>query len=292
MIPNEVKRGIYEYFAQQDILDFQIKSTSRAGGGDINEAAILDTNEGTFFVKWNDAERYPKMFEKEALGLGILREAEEISIPKPLHHDEIQKKGFLLMEAVITGVPSENFWFHFGNQLAELHKHSNDSFGLDHSNYIGSLIQHNKPMNSWSDFFVTQRLEPQLQLARDSGKADSGISRQFNTLFSRLDNLFPKELPALLHGDLWNGNYMVNNRGEAVLIDPAVYYGHREMDIAMTKLFGGFDEEFYSAYHSNRPLEGGWQERTEICNLYPLMVHVNLFGGSYLSQVKGVLKRF
>ena len=292
MIPNEVRRGIYEYFAFQDFLDFQIKSSSRAGGGDINEAALLKTTEGIFFVKWNDANRFPKMFEKEALGLSLLRETGEITIPKPLHHDEIRGKGFLLMEAVITGTPPEHFWFRFGNKLAELHKHSNDNFGLNYQNYIGSLMQQNKQMSSWADFFVTQRLEPQLQLARDNNKADAGLSRKFNLLFSKLDNLFPKEPPALLHGDLWSGNYMVDNRGEAVLIDPAVYYGHREMDIAMTRLFGGFNDEFYSAYHSNNPLESGWEERVNLCNLYPLMVHVNLFGDSYLHQVEDVLKRF
>ena len=292
MIPKEVIRGINEYFAGQDILDFQIKSIEKAGGGDINEAALFNSTEGQFFVKWNDVRRFPGMFEKEALGLELLRQAEEIQVPKPIYHDEIKGKGFLMMEAVITGEPTSNFWFTFGNRLAELHKHSSESFGLQHDNYIGSLHQSNTTSFSWTEFFVTQRLEPQLQMARDSGKADSGLSKKFNALFPKIESLFPEEKPALLHGDLWSGNFMVDSRGEAVLIDPAVYYGHREMDIAMTKLFGGFDEEFYSAYHSNRPLESGWQERMELCNLYPLMVHVNLFGGSYLSQVEGILKRF
>jgi len=292
MIPKAVERGIYEYFAQQDLLDFHIKSVNRAGGGDINEAAILETNEGHYFVKWNNSNQYPKMFEKEALGLELLKKTDEIMIPKPLHHDEIQGIGFLLMEAIESAKPSVNFWFNFGNQLAELHKHTNDSFGLKSDNYIGSLIQQNTLTTDWTEFYVTQRLEPQLRMALDKGKSNPSLSRRFNALFSKLDHLFPKEAPALLHGDLWSGNFMVSERGEAVIIDPAVYYGHREMDLAMTKLFGGFEEEFYAAYHNNRPLESGWQERTDLCNLYPLMVHVNLFGGSYLRQVMEILDRF
>ncbi len=292
MIPKAVERGIYEYFAQQDLLDFHIKSVNRAGGGDINEAAILETNEGHYFVKWNNSTQYPKMFEKEALGLELLKKADEIMIPKPLYHAEIQGVGFLLMDAIESAKPSLNFWFNFGNQLAELHKHTNDSFGLESDNYIGSLIQQNTLTTDWTEFYVTQRLEPQLRMALDKGKANPSLSRRFDILFSKLDHLFPKEAPALLHGDLWSGNFMVSERGEAVIIDPAVYYGHREMDLAMTKLFGGFEEEFYAAYHNNRPLESGWQERTDLCNLYPLMVHVNLFGGSYLRQVMEILDRF
>jgi len=221
-----------------------------------------------------------------------LRQAEEIEVPKPLHHDEINGKGFLLMEAIISDKPNSNFWFLFGNQLAELHKHSKEFFGLDHNNYIGSLQQLNTMASTWAEFFVTQRLEPQLKMALDNKKAGTSLSRKLNALFPKIENLFPKEKPALLHGDLWSGNFMVGGRGEAVLIDPAVYYGHREMDLAMSKLFGGFNEDFYTAYHSNRPLESGWLERVDLCNLYPLMVHVNLFGGSYLMQVERILNQF
>lgn len=292
MIPKEIIRGIYEYFAEQDILDFQIISTERTGGGDINEAAVFNSTEGKFFVKWNDAVRYPQMFEKEALGLELLRQAEEIEAPKPLHHDEINGKGFLVMEAVISDKPNPNFWFSFGNQLAELHKHSQDSFGLDHNNYIGSLQQTNAMASSWAEFFVTERLERQLKMALDSQKVGKSLSRKFNALFPKIENLFPIEKPALLHGDLWSGNFMVGGRGDAVLIDPAVYYGHREMDLAMSKLFGGFNDDFYTGYHNNRPLESGWIERVDLCNLYPLMVHLNLFGGSYLRQVERILNQF
>ena len=120
----------------------------------------------------------------------------------------------------------------------------------------------------------------------------SDIKKMFSKLYYRLEDIVPSESPALLHGDLWSGNYMTSARGEPTLIDPAVYYGHREMDIGMTKLFGGFAEPFYSAYNSVFPMESGWEARVDLCNLYPLMVHVNLFGGSYLSQVNSILNKF
>jgi len=292
MLPKAVKRGINEYFASQDLLDFQIRRERAAGGGDINEAALIETTEGDFFVKWNDAEKFPGMFEAEARGLNLLIDTGEIAVPRPLHYDEIRGVGFLLMEAVRSAPKAPNFWFDFGTRLAEMHKHSSEHFGLDHDNYIGSLKQNNDYRDNWADFFVEMRLEKQLRLARDYGRAGSDISSLFSYLFPKIETLFPEEKPALVHGDLWSGNFMTGKAGQPVIIDPAVYYGHREMDLGMSRLFGGFDEEFYSAYHSSFPLESGWQERTEICNLYPLMVHVNLFGGSYISQVVNILKHF
>lgn len=292
MLPKSIERGILEYFAGEDLLDFQIKKTHSVSGGDINSTALIESNEGVYFVKWNNANRFPGMFEKEAKGLSILRNVNEISLPKPLHFDEINEFGFLLMDAVIPGERKHGFWYQFGNQLAELHKHSNDFFGLDHDNYIGSLRQFNVICESWPDFFSTQRIEPQLQIARDKGRADRELVHHCEVLFHRFDALFPKEKPALLHGDLWSGNFMTGSRGEAVLIDPAVYFGHREMDLSMTLLFGGFDQDFYSGYHQCFPLENGWRQRAEIYNLYPLLVHLNLFGGGYLHQIRATINRF
>ncbi|MBN2745464.1 MAG: fructosamine kinase family protein [Bacteroidales bacterium] len=292
MLPNQVARGINEFFAEDDILDFSIKKVRHAGGGDINEAALLETSEGLLFVKWNSASRFPNMFKREAEGLNKLRSAEEISVPLPLHFDEIDGIGFLLMEAIEQGSKEQGFWFKFGMQLAELHKHSSESFGFNSDNYIGSLVQHNRQSNSWTDFFVEQRLEPQLRWATESNRADKILVSKFHKLFEKLDGYFPKEAPSLLHGDLWNGNFMVNLQGQPVLIDPAVYFGHREMDLAMSRLFGGFSEDFYQGYHQSFPLESGWIERTDLCNLYPLLVHLNLFGSGYFHQIVNIIHRY
>jgi fructosamine-3-kinase len=140
------------------------------------------------------------------------------------------------------------------------------------------------------DFFIEERLEKQLKLALSSGKMINSDADLFQRLYSRLD-IIPIEAPSLLHGDLWSGNFMTNADGMPCLIDPAVYFGHREMDLAMTKLFGGFDDEFYEAYNESFPLAAGFEERIDIHNLYPLMVHVNLFGGGYVQQVRGILKK-
>jgi fructosamine-3-kinase len=196
------------------------------------------------------------------------------------------------MEWVEGGIKGQGFWADFGRGLALLHRHTRDHFGLERDNYIGSLVQHNTPASDWPSFFIHQRLEPQLKMARDRKRVEAGMAFRFERLFHQLDKLFPAEPPALIHGDLWSGNFLCDDQGCPVLIDPAVYYGHREMDLAMTKLFGGFDVALYTAYHAEWPLEKGWEERVDLCNLYPLMVHVNLFGGGYVAQVEGVLKRF
>ncbi len=269
-----------------------VYNISSVGGGSINAAFRLNTNAGSFFVKVNSASLYPEMFYKEMLGLKILAESKAVSVPKPLGFGESQSSSFLVMPFVESAQQQPDFWRRFGEQLASLHAHSSSFFGLDHDNYIGSLQQMNKTHQRWSDFFREERLLPQLKLARDSGKADRALSQAFDRFFAHLHDLFPTEPPGLLHGDLWSGNYMTGSNGEPVIIDPAVYYGHREMDLAMTQLFGGFPPTFYQAYQSSFPLEIGWEKRRHYCNLYPLMVHVNLFGGGYLAEVKSVLTEF
>lgn len=270
----------------------EITSFEEKGGGSINTAAIIRTSQGTFFAKWNSVEGRCGMFGAEEHGLKLLAQAGEIRTPEPLGSREDSSRCYLLMEYLESGDFGFDFWEVFGTRLARLHRHTQPQFGLDRSNFIGSLPQLNPLTDSWATFFAESRLEPQLKRAVDSGKADTQLVKKFESLYTKLNEIFPHEAPALLHGDLWGGNFMCTIDEDPAVYDPAVYYGHREMDLAMTRLFGGFDSSFYEAYHEEFPLEQGFEKRMDICNLYPLLVHVNLFPGSYIQSVKHIVSRF
>jgi len=284
----EIERVVSELSGKE----LSIADIRPVGGGSINEAYLLKTNDQSFFIKVNHAGRYPDMFAKEAIGLGVLARAKSIAVPGVIATGKVENWAYLLLPYIESAAMKPAFWRLFGEQLANLHRHTRPDFGLDHHNYIGSLVQTNNPHPSWTEFFIAERLEPQIKMARNSGKLGSSAVQAFQRFYNHLDDIFPNEPPALLHGDLWSGNYMVGHSGEPVLIDPAVYYGHREMDLAMTTLFGGFSPSFYEAYHEYYPLENGWQKRLDFCNLYPLLVHVNLFGGGYVESVKAILAPF
>lgn len=270
----------------------EVVSFEEKGGGSINTAAIIRTTGGTFFAKWNSVDGRCGMFGAEEHGLRLLAQADEIRLPKPIGSREDQSRCYLVMEYLESGDFGFDFWEVFGTRLARLHRHTQPQFGLDRPNFIGSLPQMNPLTDDWATFFAESRLEPQLKRAVDSGKADAQLVKKFENLYAKLGELFPKEAPALLHGDLWGGNFMCTIDEEPAVYDPAVYYGHREMDLAMTRLFGGFDSSFYEAYHEEFPLEPGFEKRMDICNLYPLLVHVNLFPGSYIQSVKHIVSRF
>jgi protein-ribulosamine 3-kinase len=290
---NSAFRYHLEKILQQSIgSNVRILSAATVGGGCINNAQRLETSAGNFFIKRNNALAYPGMFEAEAKGLEILAETKILHIPLPVATGKFDITSFIIMEYIESAARSKNFWEDFGKKLATLHRRSNDLFGLDHHNYIGSLPQKNNKNQSWINFFIEQRLLPQLYLAESKGKINSTILNNFKVLFKKLPELINEEKPSLLHGDLWSGNFIVNEKGEACLIDPAIYYGHREVDLAMTHLFSGFDDKFYESYYEEWPLEKNFYNRFDIYNLYPLLVHVNLFGGGYLDQVKYILRRF
>lgn len=270
----------------------RILTSSGVGGGSINLAYRLETTAGLFFVKINDAFRYPEMFPKEAMGLKTLFDTNEIPVPEVIGTGQNGDQAFLVLKFIESASKRVKFWEDFGQRLAALHKHSMPKFGLSHDNYIGSLYQSNKEHDSWDTFFIEERLKPQTEMAFSSGRIDREDLKAFELFEKRLNEIFPNEPPALLHGDLWNGNFMVNEKGNAVLIDPAVYYGHREMDLGMSQLFGGFHPQFYEAYNETYPLQTEWQQRLDYCNLYPLLVHVNLFGRSYLGEIKSILRSF
>lgn len=288
-IPIPVQHGVLKLLRSTTSASVRLQNFSFIQGGCINAGGKIETSAGQFFLKWNDAQKYPNMFEAEARGLTILRAPHVINIPLVIGYEEEDAFQFILLEFIESESKSRNFWTTLGNQLAALHHITSAQAGLDHSNYIGSLPQYNTMQPSWTDFFITQRLDPQLKLMENP---DRSLVRQFETLYNKLPCLLVEEKHALLHGDLWSGNLLVNERGEPCLIDPAVYYGNREMELAFTQLFGGFDQAFYSGYQERYPLQPGFPDRAQLYNLYPLLVHANLFGGGYLAQVKSILRKF
>lgn len=287
-LKEEIERQLSEKFSQA----VTIQNTKPVGGGCINNAMQLATNQGIFFLKTNSAKAFPGMFKAESKGLTLLADANEIAIPSVALQGEHHEFSFLLLQWIEPGRRKNNFFEDFGQKLAKLHRHTNTCFGLDHDNYIGSLPQSNRQTENGIDFFIEQRLMKQMELAEKNNAISNSTIQQFHNLFKKLPQMIPPEPPALLHGDLWGGNYMTDEHGAACLIDPAVYYSHREIDLAMTGLFGGFDAAFYDAYREEYPLEKGWQNRFDIFNLYPLLVHLNLFGGGYLGQVKQILSKY
>ncbi|HLP13341.1 MAG TPA: fructosamine kinase family protein [Flavobacteriales bacterium] len=271
---------------------FVVKEVSPEFGGSINESFRLGTSQGHFFLKRNDAKKYPDMFRHEAAGLSLLKASTAFKIPEVILWGETDEHAFIVIEYIRKENNTTAFWKKFGYDLANMHKQTNETFGLHHSNYIGSLQQSNTKKQSWPDFFVSERLVPLVSMANQAGKLDIDTVKKFERLCFKMNELFPAEIPALLHGDLWSGNYMCTQGDVPAIFDPAVYYGHREMDLAMMHLFGGFHADTYKAYQEIYPLESGWKQRVDLCNLYPLLVHVNLFGGNYVKQVKQVVGQY
>lgn len=292
MIPTEIIHSIKKYFIHNGEIGFTISHESPIGGGSINQTSKIITNCGTYFIKWNQRDKFPKMFEKETLGLNTISACNVIKTPLVKHTEELLQWSYILLEWVETSTPSANFWKIFAEQMAALHRCSFEKFGFEQDNYIGSLYQKNNWTTNWADFFWGQRIEPQLQIARNAGIADRGDIQSFDNLYYKLENIIPEEKPALLHGDFWQGNFLIDTFGNPCVIDPACYYGHREMDIAMSGLFNGFSQEFYSVYNSVFRMENDWEERIDLWNLYPLLVHVNIFGESYMNEVRRNVRRF
>lgn len=275
----------------EERLATSILSMSPLSGGDINQVLRIETINGHYVVKYNDREKFPGMLAKEARGLKLILK-NGFNTPHVIDTFTDRAYQFLILDYIEPGKPSKKFWNRFANQLSLLHQNSNDYFGLDHNNYIGSLPQENDEKTTWEAFFVQKRLEPLINTAFDKGLLTSNHLRSFEHLFTLLKDVIPIEQPALLHGDLWSGNILCAKDQEPVLIDPAVYYGHREVDIAMTRMFGGFDPLFLEYYNEQYPLEKGWERRLPIHNLYPNLVHLILFGSSYLGGIERVLKSF
>lgn len=291
MIPQEVSNAVIEFLSLEGE-NHQFVSASKVSGGCINACFRFETDKQVFFLKHNQTDAFPGMFEAEARGLTLLSQNVGLKVPEVLTEGTAGDQSFLLLEWLDECPGSEAFERSLGPGLAQQHKISNPSFGLDHENYIGSLRQTNTATDDWVDFFYLRRLSPMRQMAFDQKLLDRADLQAFERMAKALPEIIPNEKPALLHGDLWSGNKMPVGNGMAAVFDPAVYFGHREVDLAMTKLFGGFGAAFYDAYSESFPLEPGWELRVAIHNLYPLLVHLILFGRSYYSDIASTLKRF
>lgn len=266
---------------------FQLSRYRPLSGGDINAVYLLETTP-KLVVKINDKHRYPGMFSAEAKGLKLLKSSDSFLIPEVIDTGEIGDFSYLLMTYIESGKADGNFAERFAEALATLHRCTHEKFGLGYANYIGSLPQYNAFCDTADALYITQRLEPQFKLASEKGFPVKPSA----SFYENISDEIPHEKPSLIHGDLWSGNYLISRDGNPVLIDPAVSYASREMDLAMMQLFGGFDNAIYKNYHAIFPLEEGWQKRVDIWQLYYLLVHLNLFGSSYLSAVKTIINRY
>jgi fructosamine-3-kinase len=285
---NDLDEWIEEHFVN----DLGIERVVPISGGDINRCFKLESYASDYFLKVNQKESQKDFLEKEALSLKLINKTGGLKVPKVLSVGKEGKYPYMLLEWIERAEPDKPFWENFGAGLAQMHQTTYPFHGFVTDNYIGTLKQDNIGCNTWSDFFVNHRLVPLVKSARDKGIIDEKTVERFDSLYIRIPEVFEEEKPSLLHGDFWYGNYMCDSAGDAVIFDPASYFGNRIMDIAMSKLFGGFPDNFYHAYNTVWHLPFGWQKAVEVANFYPLLVHANLFGGSYAEMVKQSLARY
>ncbi len=286
MIPAKLRQQV------DSELGISLSSEKPLSGGSINQAAVAETGQGKVVLKWNSPQ-LSGMFETEAMGLKILSDAGSgLKVPEVIGTGKDESHSWILMEFIPPSRGGAETDRAFGSGLAALHRNTSSSFGLDHDNYIGRLPQSNSRKPDWLTFFMEERIMPQLKQAVDSGLLPSAESRVEEGLRKSAESLFPVEPASLLHGDLWSGNYLYTTGNQAAVIDPAVYYGNREIELAFTGLFGRFPGGFYEAYQESWPLEPGFDERKALYNLYPLLVHVNLFGHGYTGQAQSVINRY
>jgi protein-ribulosamine 3-kinase len=259
------------------------------GGGCINRAMRINHGKQTYFVKLNDA-AHADMFAAEARGLRELRDSRSLRVPEPLCWGAEAQSAWLVLEDLALGGSGDPAAL--GRGLAAMHQVTQEHFGWVQDNTIGSTPQINTPEPDWLVFWREHRLRFQLDLAARHGHGGR-LHERGERLLGEFPRLFADYRPAasLLHGDLWSGNYAYTREGEPVIFDPAVYYGDREADLAMTELFGGFGREFYAAYREAWPLDEGYAVRKTLYNLYHVLNHLNLFGGGYLSQAQGMIDR-
>ena len=271
----------------------QFHTIQPLSGGSISSAYLLKWDKGAYFLKVNTYSDALEMFRAEQKGLQAIENTATIAVPKVHQVDVYDNKAFLLMDYVESKSASDNNYKELGTQLAKLHLNHKYKFGFTSDNFIGSLPQSNKQHSDWASFYWNERISPQLKLAKHKKmlKAAEIISEQ--TAISVFEELLGRDIrPSVLHGDLWGGNYLIDAHGTPYLIDPATFWGHSMVDIAMSRLFGGFGNEFYSAYHNIIPKTDNYNAQIDLYQLYFLLVHLNLFGKSYYKSVAGILEKY
>lgn len=293
-LPAGLRRSLENQWREHFGHDAQVGDFRRCGGGCINEAGFLNFGEKPAFVKFNSG--VPgDFFSTEAAGLQALRDTESIRVPEVYFFgpESPEHPAYLVLEALESGAETAQSATLFGEDLAALHHVKQSQFGFSSDNYIGATKQINSPRDNWIEFFRDCRLRPQFDWICQENNVSSGFKKQFETLLSRLDKiLIPGEGPSLLHGDLWGGNSKTVAGGKTAIFDPAVYCGHREADLAMTELFGSLPAAFYDAYQSHFPLEPGYDERRDLYNLYHMLNHWKLFGGSYRGSCERIVRSY
>ncbi|MFM7438559.1 MAG: fructosamine kinase family protein [Snowella sp.] len=286
---NSMWKAIAKNISETIQRPFEIEQKRPVSGGCINQGYAITGNGLTYFVKLNQASQQA-MFIAESLGLQQMAKTQTIRVPQSICLGISEKSSYLVLEWLELGGATSGSWLEMGRKLAAMHRHSgSNQFGWEQDNTIGSTTQVNPWTTSWADFFAEYRIGYQLRLAQRKGGNFTNSTEIIEKTRHYLKNRNPQ--PSLVHGDLWSGNAAILKTGEPVIFDPAVYYGDREVDIAMTELFGGFPAAFYWGYNEIFPLDSGYSDRKTLYNLYHILNHFNLFGGGYGSQAQGMIQQ-
>lgn len=272
-------------------IPFSVQKVEKIGGGCISQGHRIESSGQYFFVKINSSDNF-SMFEAEASGLQEICNSRALRVPIPVCWGRNDSRSWLVMEFLEMGSAGREGAESLGRGLASMHRFSSEKFGWVRDNTIGTTPQFNRLSSNWIQFWRDQRLGYQLQLAKENGYTGK-LQPLGERLMAELDAFFMDTLtvPSLLHGDLWSGNYTFDSAGQPVLFDPAIYYGDREADLAMTELFGGFPTNFYAAYRETYPLDPGYVIRKDLYNLYHILNHLNLFGEGYLNQAEEMMEK-
>lgn len=280
------------YSTLEDLFSSSITQKHSVSGGCIANAQKIVFHSGLhIFVKSGFS---GSMFTKEANGLNELAKANVVRTPKILAVND----NFLVLEYIDTGLKNAKFFKTFGTQLAQMHQYTSKTFGFYEDNHIGSSVQSNLPSakakTDWATFYFENRLLFQFKMSEKNGYVDADFRKDFKALETNISHILndSDEPPTVMHGDLWGGNYMVDQNANPVLIDPAVYYGHRELDLAMTHIFGGFHPDFYAAYQTTYPLKQGWEYRQNLYKLYHILNHLNIFGIGYYNEARTLIQYY